>query len=82
VKDSENIGARITKIGVAVAKMWPKQFWGLICNFWKVATVISRNIFKNQWSFWKFVDCGLIMEKGRGLNEKVARISNFQIIFS
>jgi hypothetical protein len=27
------------------------------------------------------VDCRLIMEKGRGLNEKVARIFNFRIIF-
>jgi hypothetical protein len=41
----------------------------------------SENIFENQGSSWKFVDCGLIVEKGRGLNEKVARIFGFQIIF-
>jgi hypothetical protein len=38
---------------------------------------ISGNIFENQGSSWKFVDCGLIMEKGRDLNEKVAGISGF-----
>jgi hypothetical protein len=47
VKDSENFGARITKIGVAVAMIWRREFWGLICNFWKVARGISRIIFKN-----------------------------------
>jgi hypothetical protein len=41
----------------------------------------SENIFKNQGSSWKFVDCGLIVEKGRGLNKKVARIFGFRIIF-
>jgi hypothetical protein len=35
VKVSENLGARITEIGDAVAKIWRKEFWGLICNFWK-----------------------------------------------
>jgi hypothetical protein len=39
-----------------------------------VARGISRNIFKNQESSLKFVDYGLIVLKGRGLNEKVARI--------
>jgi hypothetical protein len=50
VKDSENFGARITAIGVAVVKIWQKEFWGLICNFWKVARGISGNIFENQGS--------------------------------
>jgi hypothetical protein len=77
VKDSENFGAKITEIGVAVAKIWWKEFWGLICNFWKVSRDISGNIFKKQRSSWKLVDCGLIVEKGRGLNEKVARIFGF-----
>jgi hypothetical protein len=77
VKDSENFGIRITEIRVAVAKIRQNEFWGLICNFWKVARGISGNIFKNQGSSWKIVDCGLIMEKGRGLNEKVARIFGF-----
>jgi hypothetical protein len=46
-----------------------------------VARAISGNIFENQRSSWKFVDYGLIVEKIRGLNEKVAGISRFQIIF-
>jgi hypothetical protein len=81
VKDSENFSAIITKIGVAAAKIWWKEFCGLICNFWKVARGISGIFFKNQGSSWKFVDCELIMEKGKGLNEKVAGIFSFQIIF-
>jgi hypothetical protein len=27
--------------------------------------------------FWKFVDCGLVVEIGRGLNEKVAGVFGF-----
>jgi hypothetical protein len=30
-----------------VAKIWQKEFWGLICNFWKVARGISGIIFEN-----------------------------------
>jgi hypothetical protein len=58
---------KITKIGVAVAKIWRKEFWGPICNFWKVARGISGIILKNQGSSWKFGDCGLIIKKPRGL---------------
>jgi hypothetical protein len=36
-----------------------------------------KNIFENQGPSWKFVDYGLIVEKSRGLNGKVARISGF-----
>jgi hypothetical protein len=47
VKYSKNFGARIAKIVVAAAMIWQKYFWGLICNFWKVARGISGNIFEN-----------------------------------
>jgi hypothetical protein len=47
VSDSEKFGARIIKIEVAVAKIWQKEFWGPICNFWKVGRGIFENIFKN-----------------------------------
>jgi hypothetical protein len=33
----------------------------------EVARGISRNIFENQGSSWKFVDCGLILNKYKGL---------------
>jgi hypothetical protein len=56
---------RITEIRVLVAKIWQKEFWGAICNFWNVARAISRNIFKFWGSVLKFVDCGLISGKGR-----------------
>jgi hypothetical protein len=46
-----------------------------------VARGISRNIFENQGPSWKFVDYLLIVEKGRGLKEKVAGIFGFRIIF-
>jgi hypothetical protein len=35
-----------------------------------VARAISANMLKNEGSSWKFVDCGIIVEKDRGLNEK------------
>jgi hypothetical protein len=35
-----------------------------------VARGISGNIFENQGSSWKFVDCGLILNKYRGLFAK------------
>jgi hypothetical protein len=44
--DSENFGARITEIGVTVAKIWRKEFQGPTCNFWKVARGIFGNIFE------------------------------------
>jgi hypothetical protein len=47
VKDYNNFGARIAAIRVAVAKIWRKEFWGLICNFWKVARGRSGIIFEN-----------------------------------
>jgi hypothetical protein len=43
---SENFGARITEIGVTVAKIWPKEFQGPICNFWNVARVNLELFFK------------------------------------
>jgi hypothetical protein len=61
VNDSEKFGTRITKIRVAVAKIWPKDFQGPNCNFGKVASAKLEFIFKNQGSSWNFVDCGLIL---------------------
>jgi hypothetical protein len=45
----------------------------------------ARDLFVNIFGFWglteKFRDSGLISEKLRGLNEKVARIFDSRIIF-
>jgi hypothetical protein len=43
----------------------------------EVARGISGNTFENQGSSRKFVDCRLNVEKGRGLNEKLAGIFGF-----
>jgi hypothetical protein len=43
VKYSENFGARITKIGVTVTKIWRKEVAGPFCNFWEVAKGIFGN---------------------------------------
>jgi hypothetical protein len=34
---------------------------------------------KTRGSSWKFVECRIIVEKDRGLNEKVARIFGFEL---
>jgi hypothetical protein len=53
-----------------VAKIWRKEFIGTYLSFQVVARCISRNIFKNQGSSWKFVHCGLIIEKaGPGMHK-------------
>jgi hypothetical protein len=63
VGDSEKFGTRITDIGVAVVKIWQKEIIGTYFEFLEVAMAIFENIFENQGSSWKFVDCGLIVEK-------------------
>jgi hypothetical protein len=46
-----------------------------------VDRVVSGNIFKNQGSSWKVVDCRIIVEKDKGLNEKSGSNIWFGIIF-
>jgi hypothetical protein len=46
-----------------------------------VARAVSRNIFKNQGSSWKFVGCGIIVDKDRGLNNKAVGIFWLGIYF-
>jgi hypothetical protein len=67
---------RIAEIGAMVAKIWQKEFQGLICNFMKVARAKSRNIF----GFQRFclekilVGCRINMDKDRGLFVIIAEI--------
>jgi hypothetical protein len=42
--DSENVGARITRIGVVVETIWLKEFLGARLEFWKSFRGISVNI--------------------------------------
>jgi hypothetical protein len=68
---SENFGARMTKIGVAVEKIWLKEVSGTYLQFWQVS---RANFGKFQGSVWKMLDCWLILNKGRGLNAKCLRL--------
>jgi hypothetical protein len=56
VNDAKNFGAGITKIGVAVAKLWRKEVIGTYLQFLKVAIAISRIILKIRVVFLKI--CG------------------------
>jgi hypothetical protein len=44
-----------------------------------VARARSRNIFENQGSSLKFVDSRIIVEKDRGLNEKLAGLFGLEL---
>jgi hypothetical protein len=46
-----------------------------------VARAISGLFSKIQWDSWKFVDCGLILNKYRGFFVKWQEFSGFGIIF-
>jgi hypothetical protein len=63
VKESLNLELRLQRYG-------KKTLEGPICNFWKLLGVYLELFSKIQGASCKCVDCGLIMEKGRGLNEK------------
>jgi hypothetical protein len=69
--DSENFGARITKIRVTVEKIWLKEVSGTYLQFWKVS---RANFGKFQGSVWKMVDCRLILNKDRGRKAKCSRL--------
>jgi hypothetical protein len=47
--------------------IWLKEISGTYLQFQKVS---RANFGKFQGSVWKMVDCGLILNKGRGLNAK------------
>jgi hypothetical protein len=72
VNDFQKFGARITEIGIAVAKIWRKEFQGPIQNFWKVARALSRNIFNFQgccleiWgsTAWFWIKAGAFLQSG------------------
>jgi hypothetical protein len=81
VKDSENFGTRITKIGVAVAKIWRKEFRGFICNIWKVARGISGFIFENLRVSMEIYVPWVDIEQEQGPFCKVEWISGFRIYF-
>jgi hypothetical protein len=50
--------------------MWRKEVQGPICNFWKVARAFLELFLKIRGASCKYVGCGLIFEKMRGLSAK------------
>jgi hypothetical protein len=63
VKESLNLELRLQRYG-------EKKLWGPICNFWMWLWVYLELFSKIRGASNKYVDCGMIMEKGRGLYEK------------
>jgi hypothetical protein len=62
-----------------------KKLYGPIYNFWKWLELYVKLFLKIRGSYWKFVDCGLILDKNRGLSVgpfcNVVGISGFGFIF-
>jgi hypothetical protein len=68
--DSENFGTRITGFGVVVEKIWIFEIFGGIFVDFSEARDLFGIIFQITRSNCKFLDCGLILEKMRGLSAK------------
>jgi hypothetical protein len=56
-----------------------KKLQGPICNFWKYLGLYLELFLKIRRDSCKYVDFGLIVEKGRGLNEKWLQYSSFKL---
>jgi hypothetical protein len=68
--DSENFRIRITRFGVVVEKIWNFEVLGLfLWIFLRLGTFLEL-FFKFQGPNCKIMDCGLILEKLRGLSVK------------
>jgi hypothetical protein len=80
VKESENFGARITEIGVAVQRYGRKNFRDLFVIFGKWLGVYLELFSKIQGDYWRFVDCRLILNKYRGLFAKWWGFLDFRFI--
>jgi hypothetical protein len=65
--DSENFGTRITRFGVVVEKIWNFKVSGLFLGIFLRLGTFLELFSKFQGPNYKIMDCGLILEKLRGL---------------
>jgi hypothetical protein len=79
VKDSDNFGARMAKIGVVVEIYGKNNFENLFVISRKWLGVYMELFSKIQGSSWNFVDCGLILNKNRGISTKWRGIIGFEL---
>jgi hypothetical protein len=67
VKDSENFAQELPKLELWLQRYDKMKLQGPICNFWKVARANHEYFSNPKVLFKRNVDCGLIMDKCRGL---------------
>jgi hypothetical protein len=79
--DTENFGARITRFGVVVEKIWNFEVLGLFLWIFLGLGTLLELFFKNQRSNCEIRDYRLILEKPRGFFAKLSGIIHFGIIF-
>jgi hypothetical protein len=68
--DPENFDAKITRFRVVVEKIWNFEVLGLFLWIFLRLWTFLELFFKFQWPNCKIMDCGLILEKLRGLSAK------------
>jgi hypothetical protein len=82
VDDSENFGARIAKIGIAVAKIRRKEVLRTYLEFLEVTRAIFGIIFENQGVFIKICGPRIDFTERQGANCKMVGIFPPRIYFS
>jgi hypothetical protein len=80
--DLENFSARITRFGVVARKIWNFYVLGLFLWIFLRLRTFLELIFKFQGPNCEIRDCGLILEKMRGLSAKCRKMKFPGIIFA
>jgi hypothetical protein len=79
--DPENFGARITRFGVVAGKIWNFEVSGLFLFIFLMLRTFLELFFKFQGPNYEIRDCGLILEKMRGLSANCQKMEFPGIIF-
>jgi hypothetical protein len=61
------LAQELPKLELQLKRYGEKKLQGPFCNFWEVARGIFGNILKTRGLLRIFMDCGLIINKPRGL---------------